>query len=35
VKITVAYQSDMFILCEGDERQSEDQRADPIASEGL
>jgi hypothetical protein len=25
----------MFILCEGDERPSEEQRADPIASEGL
>ncbi len=35
MKLTVAYHSDMFIKCEGDERPSEEQRADPIASEGL
>ena len=34
VKIIVAYKSDTFVLCEGDERPSEEQRADPISSEG-
>ena len=34
VKITVAYKSETFDLCEGDERPSEEQRADPISSEG-
>ncbi len=34
VKITVAYKSDTFELCEGDERPSEEQIADPISSEG-
>ena len=34
VKITVAYKSETFELCEGDERPSEEQRADPISSEG-
>jgi hypothetical protein len=30
----VAYASDTFELCEGDERPVEEQRADPISSEG-
>src|SRR5919109_2179933 len=34
VKITVAYKSETFDLCEGDERPLEEQRADPIASQG-
>jgi hypothetical protein len=34
LKITVAYKSDTFELCEGDERPLEEQRADPISSEG-
>ena len=34
VKITVAYKSETFELCEGDERPLEEQRADPIFSEG-
>jgi hypothetical protein len=34
VKITVAYKSETFELCEGDERPLEEQRADPISSEG-
>jgi hypothetical protein len=34
VKIIVAYKSDTFELCEGDERPIEEQRADPICSEG-
>jgi predicted RND superfamily exporter protein len=34
LKIIVAYKSDTFELCEGDERPSEEQRADPISSEG-
>jgi hypothetical protein len=34
VKIIVAYKSDTFVLCEGDERPSEEQIADPISSEG-
>jgi hypothetical protein len=34
LKIIVAYKSDMFELCEGDERPLEEQRADPISSEG-
>jgi hypothetical protein len=33
VKITVAYKSETFDLCEGDERPSEEQRGDPIVSE--
>jgi hypothetical protein len=32
--IIVAYKSDTFELCEGDERPLEKQRADPISSEG-
>jgi hypothetical protein len=35
LKITiVAYKSDTFELCEGDERPIEEQRADPISSQG-
>jgi hypothetical protein len=34
LKIIVAYKSDTFELCEGDERPVEEQRADPISSEG-
>ena len=34
LKIIVAYKSDTFELCEGDERPLEEQRADPISSEG-
>jgi hypothetical protein len=34
LKIMVAYKSDTFELCEGDERPLEEQRADPIVSEG-
>jgi hypothetical protein len=34
LKIMVAYKSDTFELCEGDERLLENQRADPISSEG-
>ena len=34
VKITVAYKSETFELCEGDERPLEEQRADPISSQG-
>ena len=34
LKIIVAYKSDIFELCEGDERPIEEQRADPISSEG-
>ena len=34
VKITVAYKSETFDLCEGDERPLEEQRADPISSQG-
>ena len=34
LKIMVAYKSDIFELCEGDERPSEKQIADPISSEG-
>ena len=34
LKIIVAYKSDTFELCEGYERPSEEQRADPISSEG-
>jgi hypothetical protein len=34
VKITVAYKSEIFELCEGDERPLEEQRADPISSQG-
>ena len=34
IKITVAYKSETFDLCEGDERPLEEQRADPIVSEG-
>ena len=34
VTITVAYKSETFELCEDDERPSEEQRADPIFSEG-
>jgi hypothetical protein len=30
----VVYKSDTFELCEGDERPLEEQRADPISSEG-
>jgi hypothetical protein len=33
LKIIVAYKSDTFELCEGDERPLEEQRADPISSE--
>ena len=33
LKIIVAYKSDTFELCEGDEKPSEKQRADPISSE--
>ena len=33
LKIIVAYKSDTFELCEGCERPSEEQRADPISSE--
>jgi len=32
--IIVAYKSDTLELCEGDERPLEEQRADPISSEG-
>lgn len=32
-KITVAYKSETFDQCEGDERPSEEQRGDPIVSE--
>jgi hypothetical protein len=31
-KITVAYKSEIFDLCEGDEISSEEQRVDPIVS---
>jgi hypothetical protein len=31
VKITVAYKSETFELCKGDERPLEEQRADPIS----
>lgn len=34
VKITVEYKSEIFELCEGDERPLEEQRADPISSQG-
>jgi hypothetical protein len=34
LKIIVAYKSDTFELCEGNERPLEEQRADPISSEG-
>ena len=34
LKIIVAYKSDTFELCEGDERPLEQQRANPISSEG-
>ena len=34
LKIVVASKSDTFELCEGDERPLEEQRADPISSEG-
>jgi hypothetical protein len=34
LKIRVAYKSDTFELCEGDERPLEQQRVDPISSEG-
>lgn len=34
VKITVAYKSETFELCKGDERPLEEQRADPISSQG-
>ena len=34
LKIIVAFKSDTFELCEGDERPLEEQRADPISSEG-
>ena len=34
LKIIVASKSDTFELCEGDERLSEEQIADPISSEG-
>ena len=34
LKIMVAYKSDTFELCEGDERPLEKQRVDPISSEG-
>jgi hypothetical protein len=33
VKITVAFKSETFDLCEGDERPSEEQRADPMTSQ--
>jgi hypothetical protein len=33
VKITVAYMSETYDLCEGDERPLEEQRADPIVSQ--
>jgi hypothetical protein len=33
--VTVAHKSDTLILCEGDEKPSEEQRADPIVSQGL
>jgi hypothetical protein len=33
VKITVAYISELFLLCEGEERPSEEQSANPIASQ--
>jgi hypothetical protein len=34
IKIIVAFKSDAFELCEGDERPSKEQTADPISSEG-
>ena len=34
LKIMVAFKSDTFELCEGDERPLEEQIADPISSEG-
>jgi hypothetical protein len=34
LRIMVVYKSDTFELCEGDERPLEEQRADPISSEG-
>jgi hypothetical protein len=34
LKIILAYKSDIFELCEGDERPLEEQRADPISCEG-
>jgi hypothetical protein len=34
LKIIVAYKLDTFELCEGDERPLEEQRANPISSEG-
>ena len=34
LKIIVAHKSDTFELCEGDERSLEQQRVDPISSEG-
>jgi|SRR5829696_1478592 len=34
VEITIADKSETFELCEGDERPSEEQIADPISSEG-
>jgi hypothetical protein len=34
VKITLANKSETFELCEGDERPLEEQRADPISSQG-
>ena len=34
VKITVEYKSEIFELCEGDERPLEEQRVDPISSQG-
>ncbi len=33
IRITVAYKSETYQLCEGDERPSEEQRIDPIVSE--
>jgi hypothetical protein len=34
LKIRVVYKSETFNLCEGDEIPLEEQRADPIASQG-
>jgi hypothetical protein len=34
LKIIVAYKLDTFEICEGDERPLEEQRGDPISSEG-
>ena len=33
LRIMVAYKSETYQLCEGDERPSEEQRADPISSQ--